>query len=98
MLVKTIWKNKLKNILELDKVDWVSLEKEITDTNFVKIACDYFNEYKGKIRMIDIAKISNIPISTLCTLLKIGARLNMADYDDLKSTEATDTEDTKRIS
>ena len=77
-----ILKSKLKNILELDKVDWVSLEKEITDTNFVKIACDYFNEYKGKIRMIDIAKISNIPISTLCTLLKIGARLNMTDYDE----------------
>ena len=77
-----ILKSKLKNILELYKVDWVSLEEEITDTNFVKIACDYFNEYKGKNRMIDIAKISNIPISTLCTLLKIGARLNMTDYDE----------------
>lgn len=32
--------------------------------------------------MIDIAEISNIPISTLCTLLKIGTRLKMTDYDE----------------
>ena len=66
----------------MNKINWISLEKEITDTNFVKIACDYFNEYKRKIRMIDIAKISNIPISTLCTLLKIGTRLGMTNYDE----------------
>lgn len=79
---ENILNSRLKNELKLDEVDWFSLEKEIVNTNFVKIACDYFNEYKGKIRMIDIAEISNIPISTLCTLLKTGSRLGMTDYDE----------------
>lgn len=79
---ENILKSKLKNELKLDEVNWISLEEEIVNTNFIRIACDYFNKYKGKIRMVDIAKISNIHIGTLCTLLKIGARLGMTDYDE----------------
>jgi very-short-patch-repair endonuclease len=79
---RNIENSELNNIFELNKVDWVALEKEITDINFVKIACDAFNKYKGKIRIKDISKNTNIPITTLCKLLKIGARIGLTDYDE----------------
>lgn len=77
--------NKLNNILELDKVDWVKLEKQLINENLVTMACDVFNKYKGKITIKDMADKLNISVSKLCFLLKTGARINLTDYDPIKS-------------
>ena len=77
--------NKLNNILELDKVDWVKLEKQLINENLITMACDVFNKYKGKINIQKMANILNISMTKLCSLLKTGARIGLVDYNPKES-------------
>lgn len=77
--------NKLSNLLELDKVDWVELEKQLINENLVTMACDVFNKYKGKLTIQQMANKLNIRITKLCPLLKTGARIGLTDYNPKES-------------
>ena len=77
--------SKLNTLLNLDDVNWVELERQLTDENLVTMACDVFNKYKGKLTIQEMADKLNIRITKLCPLLKTGARLGLTDYDPKKS-------------
>ena len=77
--------NKLNYLLKLDNIDWVELERQLTDENLVTMACDVFNKYKDKLSIQEMADKLNIRITKLCPLLKTGARLGLTDYDPKKS-------------
>ena len=83
---ENLYKTKLKTVLDLDMADWIKLEQELITNNLVKMACDTYNKYKGNILLIDMAKKLNIYEGKLRSLLKIGARIGLTDYNEKVST------------
>lgn len=80
--IKTIVeKSKLSDILDLYKVDWIKLEKELINNNLVKRASEVFNKYKNIKSIDEMAKLLNMRTTKLCPLLKTSARIGLTDYD-----------------
>ena len=77
--------DKLNSLLNLDNVDWVELERQLTNENLVTMACDVFNKYKGKLSIQEMADKLNVRITKLCPLLKTGARIGLTDYNPRES-------------
>lgn len=69
--------NKLKHILDLDKVKWDDVKLK-SESNIVKEVCDYYNETKES--SSNIAKFFNLDRSTIISYLKRGSNLNICNY------------------
>lgn len=72
-----ILKSKLKDILDLNSVDWISIEKSAL-TNYVKICCDLYND---GVFIKDISKFLKISTSCVATYLKKGNNVGWCNYD-----------------
>ena len=71
----------LSKILELDKVDWIELEKELITNNLVKVASSIFNEYLGIKNISDMAKLMNVTTAKFSAFLRTATRIGLANYN-----------------
>lgn len=81
LIKENIINSELSELLDLSKIDWVELEKNLITDNLVKRASEVFNEYKGIKSIDEMAKILNMRTTRLCPLLKTSARIGLTDYD-----------------
>lgn len=81
LIKETVLNSELKNILKLEDIDWIELEKKLINTNLVKRASDIFNKYKGEKSITEMAELLNMKTARLCILLKTSARVKMSNYD-----------------
>ena len=75
----------LSQILELDKIDWIELEKELITNNLVKVASTIFNEYNGIKNISEMAKMINLTTAKFSNLLKTATRIGLTDYNAMDS-------------
>lgn len=83
--IKKNTESMLSDVFDLNQIDWCTLEQTISNMNFVKIACDIFNDNVGKISIIQMYELANLTPYKFCHYLKIGARLGLCDYNSYDS-------------
>lgn len=71
--------NSIKDIVDVSILDENDVMNKVHE-NFVKVICDYYNEYGDTKTMNEISKQFNIHIHTLRDYLKLGVEYGWCDY------------------
>jgi very-short-patch-repair endonuclease/Zn finger protein HypA/HybF involved in hydrogenase expression len=75
----------LSDVLDLKRVDWLKVQSELVNFNYVQVAVDCFNKNLGKLSMAEMAKSIDITSAKFCSMLKIGAKFGLCNYNPIKS-------------
>lgn len=76
----SILESKLKDILDLSKIDWLKCE-EFALKNVVKEVCEYWNNREEWETTTDLGKVFRLNRNTISAYLKKGVKLGWCDYD-----------------
>lgn len=81
LIKNNIINSELYNLYDLNNFDWNKLEISLYNSNIVKLCCETFNTYKGKMLLKDMAEMVHLKRRRFSQMLKIGSKANLTDYN-----------------
>lgn len=90
----SILNSELINIYDFSKINWDEVNK-FAIKNLVKDVCEYYEQHKNDMMLMDIAKHFNIGANTLTRYIKQGNKFGWCEYVDGRKTMYSSWENNK---